>query len=152
MDFSKVPGIVVECVPFFCCFQTWHDFDQRSWRECKEAATSAQRSSLQGVRLLGNDIHEGALSLCKKDAKTAGVLHMLDLSCQDCQEYHPPVVPSLVVTNPPWGERLTDSSRFLHFTVFLGFSLIFAPDIVLILDIVLIHDNVLIHDASCLKQ
>lgn len=74
---------------------------------------SAQLSSLPGVRLLGNDIHEGALSLCKKDANAAGVLHLLDLSCEDCQDYQPPVVPSLVVTNPPWGERLTDS-RFAH--------------------------------------
>lgn len=69
------------------------------------------------MRLLGNDIHEGALSLCKKDAQTAGVLHLLDLSCEDCQDYQPPVVPSLVVTNPPWGERLTDS-RFVHVSHF----------------------------------
>jgi len=73
------------------------------------------------VRLLGNDIHEGALSLCKKDAKTAGVLHLLDLSCEDCQDYQPPVVPSLVVTNPPWGERLTDSSRLADFITFITY-------------------------------
>lgn len=103
---NTAPGLFRRQWPF----QTWHDFDQRSWKQCKDAAVSAQLSSIPGVRLLGNDIHEGALSLCKKDAKSAGVLHLLDLSCEDCQDYHPPVIPSLVVTNPPWGERLADSS------------------------------------------
>lgn len=102
-------------------FQAWHDFDQSAWKQCKDEALSVKISSVPGVRLLGNDIHEGALSLCKRDAKTAGVLHLLDLSCEDCQNYQPPVVPSLVVTNPPWGTRLTDEfsdgeSEWLHGT------------------------------------
>lgn len=92
-----------------CVYQTWHDFDQAAWKRCRDTAVAAQVSSLRGVKLLGNDIHEGALSLCKRDAQTAGVLHLLDLSCNDCRDYQPSAVPSLVVTNPPWGSRLTDS-------------------------------------------
>lgn len=92
-----------------CVYQTWHDFDQEAWKRCRDTAVAAQVSSLRGVKLLGNDIHEGALSLCKRDAQTAGVLHLLDLSCNDCRDYQPSAVPSLVVTNPPWGSRLTDS-------------------------------------------
>lgn len=90
-------------------FQKWHDFDENAWKQCKDNAVSMQQSSLSGVRLLGNDIHAGALSLCHRDASTAGVRHLLELSCKDIQEYKPLVVPSLVVTNPPWGERLIDS-------------------------------------------
>jgi len=91
-------------------FQTWHDFDERAWKKCKEDAGAARVPLSSRVQLLGNDIHEGALSLCARDAASAGVLDLLELSCQDCRVYSPPAIPSLVVTNPPWGSRLTDSS------------------------------------------
>uniref|UniRef100_A0A7I4AT43 Uncharacterized protein n=1 Tax=Physcomitrium patens TaxID=3218 RepID=A0A7I4AT43_PHYPA len=105
MASNVAPGLMRRQWPF----QKWHDFDENAWKQCKDNAVSMQQSSLSGVRLLGNDIHAGALSLCHRDASTAGVRHLLELSCKDIQEYKPLVVPSLVVTNPPWGERLIDS-------------------------------------------
>lgn len=86
--------------------QTWHDFDDPLWKECWDAAASARRRPPKGLTLLGNDVHEGALSLCIKDARSAGVDDLLDLSCVRCEEYTPRTQPSLVVVNPPWGARL----------------------------------------------
>jgi len=95
-------------------WQTWHDFDEQAWKKCKEDAGAARVPLSSRVQLLGNDIHEGALSLCARDAASAGVLDLLELSCQDCRVYSPPAIPSLVVTNPPWGSRLTDSRLFFR--------------------------------------
>lgn len=102
MACNRAPGLMRSKWPF----QTWHDFDEALWKKCWNKASTAETSPPEGLRLLGNDIHEGALSLCIKDAKSAGVHSLLDLCCKDCQEYIPPAQPSLVVVNPPWGTRL----------------------------------------------
>ena len=86
--------------------QSWHDFDPVSWRECWQNASAAATTLPTGLRILGNDKHEGALSLCARDAEATGVKEVLELSCKDCKDYSPSVTPTLVVVNPPWGFRL----------------------------------------------
>ena len=76
------------------------------WNECRREAVESEVLPPKELVLLGNDIHEGAVSLCSKDAKSAGVDHLIELSCNDCEEYIPPINPGLVVVNPPWGGRL----------------------------------------------
>ncbi|GFR42581.1 hypothetical protein Agub_g3508, partial [Astrephomene gubernaculifera] len=61
-------------------------------------------------RLLGIDVHEGALSLAERQARKAGVYSMLELTHGDCGSVQPPAVPQLVVCNPPWGARLLGGS------------------------------------------
>jgi 23S rRNA G2445 N2-methylase RlmL len=95
--------------------QSWHDFQPSLLKQCREDAIAAEISAPKGLRLLGNDVHEGALSLCKRDAKAANVLTMLELSCRDCRDYTPPATPSLVVVNSPWGARLGDSRLVFPF-------------------------------------
>ncbi|MCO5549453.1 hypothetical protein L7F22_002924 [Adiantum nelumboides] len=85
---------------------TWHDFNRTLWRECWDMEVAAKRSPSKGLTLMGNDFHEGALSLCMKDAKAAGVHDLLELSCKACKDYSPHAAPSLVLVNPPWGMRL----------------------------------------------
>lgn len=91
-------------------FQTWHDYDQRAWTQCRDVAASMQVSSLSGARVIGNDMNDGNLAKCKRAARAAGVLHLLDLSCEPSRHYRPPLTPSLVVTNPPCSAPLTYSS------------------------------------------
>lgn len=97
-------------------FQTWHDYDQRAWTQCRDVAASMQVSSLSGARVIGNDMNDGNLAKCKRAARAAGVLHLLDLSCEPSRHYRPPLTPSLVVTNPPCSAPLT-YSRFVNFLV-----------------------------------
>eukprot|EP00250_Pteridium_aquilinum_P000901 c11079_g2_i1 orf=98-1687(+) len=102
MACNRAPGLMRQHWPF----QMWHDFEEPLWKECRDTAAAAIRSPPKGLTLLGNDAHEGALSLCIKDAKAAGVHDLLDLSCKSCEDYAPHTTPSLVVVNPPWGTRL----------------------------------------------
>eukprot|EP01018_Ginkgo_biloba_P034277 Gb_27132 [translate_table: standard] len=104
---NRAPGLMRNTWPF----HSWHDFDSVSWRECCKNAASAEIALPHGLRILGNDIHEGALSLCTRDAQAAGVKHALELSCKDCIDYSPTIAPSLVVVNPPWGYRLGDAGE-----------------------------------------
>ncbi|KAL2636427.1 hypothetical protein R1flu_007906 [Riccia fluitans] len=102
MALNSAPGLMRTQWPF----ETWHDFDPSVLKACREEAIAAEVIPPKHLKLVGNDIHEGALSLCEKDARAANVLHMLDLSCKDCKEFVPRLKPSLVVVNPPWGARL----------------------------------------------
>lgn len=101
--------------------QSWHDFDAQAWKFCRTSAEAAVTAPPIGLRLLGNDIHEGALSLCSRDAEAAGVLEMMELSNKDCRSYEPSVSPCLVVVNPPWGNRLGEN-RFESFHFLSGTS------------------------------
>ncbi|XP_057816583.2 uncharacterized protein LOC131029920 [Cryptomeria japonica] len=107
MAANKAPGMMRTTWPF----KLWHDFNPVMWRECCENAASAETEMPKGLRILGNDKHEGALSLCARDAEAAGIKYTLELSCKDCREYIPSVTPSLVVVNPPWGYRLGNAGE-----------------------------------------
>lgn len=88
--------------------QTWHDYDQGAWTQCRDAAASMQVPSLSGgARLIGNDMNDGAIAKCKRVARAAGVLHLLELSCGTSRHYQPPATPTLVVTSPPCSAPLT---------------------------------------------
>jgi 23S rRNA G2445 N2-methylase RlmL len=85
-------------------FEAWHDFDAVSWRGALEEAKGARRS-WRGAAL-GNDIHSGALSLARACAEAAGVAHAMKLHAGDCARWALPAPPTLVVANPPWGQRI----------------------------------------------
>eukprot|EP00897_Mesotaenium_endlicherianum_P008134 jgi/Mesen1/7349/ME000377S06561 len=110
MAMNRAPGMFRQAWPF----QRWHDYDAAAWESCVQAAQALELSASdvldQGVTIMGNDIHPGALGLCERDAAAAGVRELLDLSCSHIRGYKPPSKPSLVVVNPPWGTRLGDTS------------------------------------------
>ena len=48
-------------------FLSWPDFSVQAWRDTRQEAAEADRSAQRpSARLLGNDIHEGALSLAQR--------------------------------------------------------------------------------------
>ena len=51
-------------------------------------------------------MHEGALALAEEDARAAGLGDAIAFECGECRDFAPPMRPSMVVTNPPWGLRL----------------------------------------------
>ena len=62
---GKPPGVDRPWWPFY----SWPDFDEQAWRTSSEKAESAKQISQSNeVMLLGNDIHEGSLSLALRHA------------------------------------------------------------------------------------
>lgn len=107
-------------------FEHWRDTDLDAWRRLfDEAEARAARGAAALPPLCGNDRHPGAIALAQKALAAAGLAGKVALRHGDCSDYEPPFRPGIVVTNPPYGDRLTPDAtqlaetwhalgRFLH--------------------------------------
>lgn len=79
-------------------------------RTVSEAQSRDQRASLKALSanpfVYANDHHHGAVDLARQAAQRAGVQHLIDFRCQDAGVYRPMLPPGIIVTNPPWDQRM----------------------------------------------
>ncbi|CAM9904507.1 unnamed protein product, partial [Discosporangium mesarthrocarpum] len=97
---------------------SWPDFNKETWTQAvKEAEAEARPNPPQII--MGNDWHEGALSLAWGGAQAAGVANAISFFNEDAEHWRPPVRVDLTTTNPPWDNRLGDAEAswqgLLHF-------------------------------------
>ncbi|MDB5131972.1 MAG: rlmL [Mucilaginibacter sp.] len=59
-----------------------------------------------GFRIIATDISEDAVDISQKNAKTAGVDHLIEFSVCDFADTPVPEEPGIVMFNPEYGERL----------------------------------------------
>lgn len=90
-------------------FERWPDFDGTLWHELREEAAARVRSSLPFL-LEGADRHSGALDLARQGARAAGVAELVRFTRAPLRKYVPGAAPSVVVVNPPYGERLGEGA------------------------------------------
>lgn len=96
-------------------FEHWRDADLDAWRRIyDEAEARAAAGSTKLPRLCGNDRHPGALAIAHKALAGAGLGNDVHLTEGDAHDYVPPFTPGLVVTNPPYGERVGGSPAELE--------------------------------------
>lgn len=68
----------------------------------------ANRIPLKPGHLFGLDIAKEAVRGAKVNLRAAGFLKEIEITQGDFRDYHPPIKPNMVVTNPPYGKRLED--------------------------------------------
>ncbi|MDT3403563.1 THUMP domain-containing class I SAM-dependent RNA methyltransferase [Mucilaginibacter terrae] len=59
-----------------------------------------------GFRILATDLSEDAVDIAQKNARTAGVEHLIEFSVGDFADTEVPEQPGIVMFNPEYGERL----------------------------------------------
>ncbi|SHN34290.1 class I SAM-dependent RNA methyltransferase [Mucilaginibacter sp. OK098] len=59
-----------------------------------------------GFKIIATDISEDAVDIAQKNAKTAGVEHLIDFSVCDFADTPVPEEPGVIMFNPEYGERL----------------------------------------------
>ena len=99
-------------------FTDWPNFDSPLWQGIyKEAAA---KELVDCPPILASDRDEGAIRISTANAERAGVLANLDLKCQTFSEILPPEAMGWIVTNPPYGVRVSASKDLRNLYSHLG--------------------------------
>lgn len=91
-------------------FMNMPEFSSLDWLKVKNEADD-RRVPMPKGRLLGLDINQASLHASKVNARAAGVHAGIEWVQSDFREYEPTVPPSLLITNPPHGNRLDETDR-----------------------------------------
>jgi putative N6-adenine-specific DNA methylase len=61
----------------------------------------------EGPVIQASDRDSGAIEMASANAERAGVLENIEFSCRAVSAIEPPQIPGWVITNPPYGVRLS---------------------------------------------
>lgn len=86
--------------------QRWSWLPPSLWEEEKTRARDLEFNSTYDIQ--GSDMDPAAVALAKENAAKAGVGELVRFSVADARAFAPQEPEGRVVTNPPYGERLSD--------------------------------------------
>ncbi len=97
-------------------FEKWSDFDEELFSEIYNDDSSAR---VFEHRIIGSDISPKMIAIAEKNIKNSGLKQYIDLSVKPLQQYSELPAPNgIVMTNPPYGERLkVDELDVLYATI-----------------------------------
>lgn len=97
----------------YYCFKKWRDFDEELWNKIIENA-SGEIIEPEG-RIIGSDISEESIDIAKKNIRNAKLHYDIELEHSAIQDYTPPTDGGVVITNPPYDERIKiDDAKKLY--------------------------------------
>ena len=86
-------------------FEKFRDFDRAGWQEMKAAIKP--NALPQEPTIFGSDISGDMVAMTRHNLKVAGILFDVPLKQIEAQHVSPPVAgPGILLTNPPYGERI----------------------------------------------
>lgn len=86
-------------------FMDWPDFDEKKWKHVLSRAASLEVRS--HAPIFASDRDAGAIQMAQNNAKRAGVLDTIQFDCRAVSSIEAPSKPGWVVTNPPYGVRVS---------------------------------------------
>ncbi len=103
-------------------FEKFAGFDAAQWRRVLDEA-QARGADAPRLALYGSDIDERALVAARRNAAEAGVERWIRFERADVLERPAPAPSGVLITNPPYGERLGSPERLAAFYPRLGDAL-----------------------------
>lgn len=107
-------------------FSSWLGHDENLWNNLLEQAQEVKRDALsaQGPEIRGYDASPKAVSVAEANIEQAGLTGRVRIIRKELSKFtkptHIPIDRGLIITNPPYGERLGDESALLHLYRHLG--------------------------------
>lgn len=89
--------------------ENWSCFDKSVWKRVREEAPSREYNG--DYRIFASDIDPEAVQISKENAKRAGVEGYIEFSQADATTFNRTTECGVIVTNPPYGERLMEKSQ-----------------------------------------
>ncbi len=88
-------------------FQSWPGFAAALWQEILRAADAQRKADLPLI--LASDRDAGAIQMAQENAQRAGVADCIQWTRQAVSAITPPQAPGWLVTNPPYGVRVSET-------------------------------------------
>ena len=85
-------------------FEKWQDFDQELFDAIYE---DDSRERTFDHHIYGYDINRNAVAIATNNVKAAGLSKEITIAQQDFAEFKKPKEQAIIVTNPPYGERIS---------------------------------------------
>jgi putative N6-adenine-specific DNA methylase len=92
----------------FVC-ETWPTMDKEIWSEVREYAKNKINDS--DFRILASDINGRVLKTARENALKAGVDNYIAFQVRPAQEFSSQKKYGVIITNPPYGERIGDEKE-----------------------------------------
>lgn len=87
-------------------FMDWPGYDSQRWEALLAQAQARVRN--KALIIQASDRDAGAVEMAKANAERAGVGEAVEFSCRALSAIEPPAGPGWVVTNPPYGLRVSE--------------------------------------------
>ncbi len=104
-------------------FMDWPDFDQGLFERVlveSNRAPGKVEDQKKEPAILGSDRDAGAITMAEANAIRAGIAEAIEFSCQAISAVEPPTAPGWVVTNPPYGLRVSAQKDLRNLYAQLG--------------------------------
>ena len=85
-------------------FERWKDFDSELFDEIYNDDSKEREFE---HKIYGYDINRQAVSISQENVKSAGVSDIVEVAQNDFRNFQQPQEKSIIITNPPYGERIT---------------------------------------------
>jgi putative N6-adenine-specific DNA methylase len=99
-------------------FMDWPNFHSKFWDKLLADAGKAIVSDIP--KIIASDRDAGAIQAAQANAERAGVADCIEFSCKAISAIDPPPFPGWVVTNPPYGVRLSRTNDLRNLYAQLG--------------------------------
>jgi putative N6-adenine-specific DNA methylase len=99
-------------------FMDWPIFDEIIWQAVREETKRV--SSVTAPVILASDRDQGAIRMARENAERAGVAQYIQFETQAVSAIQPPAQPGWVITNPPYGERISANKDLRNLYAQLG--------------------------------
>jgi putative N6-adenine-specific DNA methylase len=102
-------------------FENWKDFDSKLWESLKKEADS--QIVTPACKIFGSDIDQRSVEIARSNATNAGVEKFIQFEKMDFLNSNIHVTDSIVLMNPPYGERLKEKEEIIPFYQEIGTQL-----------------------------
>jgi putative N6-adenine-specific DNA methylase len=103
-------------------FQRLRHFDARAWQRLLDAARAGEAAAV-AAGIFGSDLSPVAVRAALANLDRAGLLPAVTLATGDLLEIKAPAERGIMVSNPPYGERVSDQEELAAFYPQLGSAL-----------------------------
>lgn len=99
--------------------EAWSRVSEEMWTEAKNEAYDALQDDIP-LQLFGSDIDEAAIDIALASAKSAGLSDTIPFQVASIGDVRPDGYYGCIVTNPPYGERISEQAEVEHLVRQLG--------------------------------